>query len=200
MLAGRAVLFLSLTWTTCRGLAMPRVAECGVSCSPVSSWPALPGPRLGGLSCPQRALLLRDPFPSGGTGGRPWALGGGGRGAPGCRRAPPRSPAPLPPTVSQPRRVDALLRAGCRSTPSCPSSCPGRQGPFTAGQAPLTSPAGGGPAAPAGKCACVPGGAPWCPRLAEAEWGHSPAGVTGTVGDAAGTRAQNVKDPGWRKF
>ncbi|XP_072598964.1 interleukin-17 receptor E-like protein isoform X1 [Vulpes vulpes] len=34
MLAGRAVLFLSLTWTTCRGLAMPRVAECGVSCSP----------------------------------------------------------------------------------------------------------------------------------------------------------------------
>ncbi|KAM8942682.1 interleukin-17 receptor E-like protein [Lycaon pictus] len=34
MLAGRAVLFLSLTWTTCRGLAMPRVTECGVSCSP----------------------------------------------------------------------------------------------------------------------------------------------------------------------
>ncbi|XP_065743307.1 interleukin-17 receptor E-like protein [Phocoena phocoena] len=33
MLAGRALVFLSLTWSAYRSLAVPRVAECGLSCS-----------------------------------------------------------------------------------------------------------------------------------------------------------------------
>ncbi|XP_034500004.1 putative interleukin-17 receptor E-like isoform X2 [Ailuropoda melanoleuca] len=33
MLAGPAVMFLSLTWSTCPGLAIPQIAECGLSCS-----------------------------------------------------------------------------------------------------------------------------------------------------------------------
>ncbi|XP_057598978.1 putative interleukin-17 receptor E-like isoform X3 [Hippopotamus amphibius kiboko] len=33
MLAGPAVAFLSLTWGACQSLAVPRVAECGLSCS-----------------------------------------------------------------------------------------------------------------------------------------------------------------------
>lgn len=41
MLAGPAVMFLSLTWSTCPGLAIPQIAECGLSCSQVSSCPLL---------------------------------------------------------------------------------------------------------------------------------------------------------------
>lgn len=41
MLTGQAMAFLSLTWIIYRGLAIPRIAECGLSCSQVSLYPLL---------------------------------------------------------------------------------------------------------------------------------------------------------------
>lgn len=36
MLAGRALALLALTWSASGGLAVPRVTDCGLSCSQVS--------------------------------------------------------------------------------------------------------------------------------------------------------------------
>lgn len=75
MLAGRALVFLSLTWSAYRSLAVPRVAECGLSCSQVSPAPQallLPWFPSVGTSCSH---------PSTGQGSRPGAVGGGGLGA-----------------------------------------------------------------------------------------------------------------------
>lgn len=53
MLAGPAVVLLSLTWSTYQSLAVPQIAECGLSCSQVSPCPPRPLCCVwsGGLSC-----------------------------------------------------------------------------------------------------------------------------------------------------
>lgn len=71
MLAGRAVVLLSLAWSAQRSLAIPQIAECGLSCSQVSSCLFLdPHPVIGGLS---RSHVSPQAFLGSHLGG-PWLL------------------------------------------------------------------------------------------------------------------------------
>nr|XP_011753145.1 putative interleukin-17 receptor E-like isoform X4 [Macaca nemestrina] len=67
MLAGQALAFLGLTWGTFQSLAIPRITECGLSCSQfrtggltgppsaASAAPFVPGPVWAAIACPPEA-------------------------------------------------------------------------------------------------------------------------------------------------
>ncbi|XP_077805363.1 interleukin-17 receptor E-like protein isoform X3 [Macaca mulatta] len=67
MLAGQALAFLGLTWGTFQSLAIPRITECGLSCSQfrtggltgppsaASTAPFVPGPVWAAIACPPEA-------------------------------------------------------------------------------------------------------------------------------------------------
>lgn len=128
MPAGHAVALLALTWSTYRSLAIPQIAECGLSCSQVS-----PGPPTTPMLCmvrwPPRLSSVRASVPpQGALAGHPHTntAAGKGRGRPWAMRRPRGAWEPLrgagPSLQRCPRRC--LLRAPGWGQAGVPASRP----------------------------------------------------------------------------